>query len=314
MAERTIVGVDFSGRANRNTTEVTTAMLRGDVLEVQPYRPLPRTLPATHNTLIAVLTQLQPDAVVALDFPFSVPWAFARELASNQLTSIPTKMLELWAIANDIHYRDFEHLLISFVERRGELHRQGDLYVDGPLSPLNLRMRLMTFRGMELLYQLWNCENPRFRVPPLSDDGRDGPILLETMPGVLLRSFGLPSANYKGKNKINGGVPENVRYEILDGLEKTSPLVLRIPDDIREQCISNDDCLDSLVAAIVAALWAMDMDGTNFRHPNDNKISALKRTSNARRQASPQIIEEGLTERQAARREGCIYAPKPTKQ
>ena len=145
----------------------------------------------------------------------------------------------------------------------------------------------MTFRGMELLYQLWNCENPRFRVPPLSDDGRDGPILLETMPGVLLRSFGLPSANYKGKNKINGGVPENVRYEILDGLEKTSPLVLRIPDDIREQCISNDDCLDSLVAAIGAAMW-------------------VQNPSQIRQPKSEQIADVEL--------EGWIYAPKPIKE
>ena len=265
MAERTIVGVDFSGREKRNTTEVTMAVLRGDVLELKPYQALPKTLPATHIRLIERLKTLPADAVVALDFPFSVPWLFARELASINRENIPSKMPDLWSTTAQMCREEFDNLRISFIERHGELHRQGDLYLDGPLSPLNQRMWVMTFRGMRMLYHLWECDIPRFRVPPLPNDGRDGPILLETMPGILLRVFGLPATNYKGKNKTNRGESKNVRYEILEGLEQSSPVILRIPDDTRQQCINNDNCLDSLVAAVGAAMWVQNPG--QFRKP-----------------------------------------------
>ena len=42
-------------------------------------------------------------------------------------------------------------------------------------------------------------------------------------------------------------------------------MILQIPDDIHEKCIDNDDCLDSLVATIGAAMWVQDPD--QFRKP-----------------------------------------------
>ena len=127
------MGVDFSGRKTGNTTEYTMAVLRGDVLELKPYQPLPKTLPATHNKLIEVLKKLLPDAVVALDFPFSVPWPFARELASMKQEKIPSEMPDLWSIVDQMPYKEFDYLRTSFVHRHGDMHRRGDVSLDVPL-------------------------------------------------------------------------------------------------------------------------------------------------------------------------------------
>ncbi len=266
----TVMGVDFSGREKGNTTQVTVAVLRGDVLQLQPCDPLPTSLPCTHIRLIDLLHGLSRDAVVGLDFPFSVPWLFGRKLAMDLRNELPSDMSDLWSVVAEIGncYRLFQKLRDSFVSEFGEIHRRGDLCLHGPISPLKTggpNMLPMTFRGMQMLNCLWTSNTRPFRIPPLSETGCNGPTLLETMPGILLRHLCLPTANYKRKNKTNGGDPKSVRWEILNGLEKKSPIPLQIPDDMREQFINNDDRLDSLIAAIAAAMWAKNPD--NFRHP-----------------------------------------------
>ena len=271
----TIVGVDFSGRGTGNTTQVTMAMLQGDVLQLQPCDPLPKRLPDTHERLIELLESLCSDAVVGLDFPFSVPWPFGRELARVQRSKLPADMSDLWNIAAAMggNYDRFRELRDGFVEEFGEIQRRGDLCLHGPISPLKTggpNMLPMTFRGMQMLHLLWNSTERRFRIPPLLETGRNGPTLLETMPGILLRHLCLPAANYKRKNKTNGGDPKTVRWKILNGLEARSPVLLQIPDGMREQFINNDDCLDSLVAAVAAAMWVQNSD--NFRKPQPEKL------------------------------------------
>ena len=120
---------------------------------------------------------------------------------------------------------------------------------------------------------------------------RSGPQLLETMPRVLLRTFCLPAENYKKPNKSNGRNPKRVRRQILDGLIARPDVSLKIADQFQENCIEDDNCLDSLVAAIGAARWAMDK--SQFLHP---------------RESIPPKEEI-----KAARLEGWIYAPKPIK-
>ena len=155
-----------------------------------------------------------------MDFPFSVPRKFAEELLPT-----PGKMPAVWrTVAEDIkEYHIFKKLRDSFVEQHGEMIRRGDANYGGPFSPLKTEgspvMLPMTFYGMKMLHQLWQSEKG-FRVPPLPIVNRHGPTLLETMPGVLLRGFGLPARNYKTKNKTNEGHPENNREIILAGLEQ----------------------------------------------------------------------------------------------
>ena len=288
MAEQTIVGVDFSGaveKGNRSNTWITEAQLHGGTLEIEDCRPIQRT------ALTEFLEDLQDgDSVVAMDFPFSVPRKFAEEL-------LPTsnKMPDVWrTVAEDVkEYHLFKKLRDSFVEQHGEMIRRGDANYGGPFSPLKTEgspvMLPMTFYGMKMLHQLWQSEKG-FRVPPLPIVNRRGPTLLETMPGVLLRSFGLPARNYKTKNKTNQGRPEDVREKIISGLEQKCDQTLQIHDKERSKCIDgvNGDCLDSLVAAIGAAMWAL------------NKSQFL----------TPQESIPQSEELDYAQLEGWIYAPK----
>ena len=201
-----------------------------------------------------------------------------------------------------------------FVQRQGnqELLRCGDIYFDSPFSPLKtqgLNMLPMTFRGMEMLYHLWKCEKPRFRVLPLSEVGRDGPTLLETMPGVWLRSFILPYEKYKKSYKDKQVARQN-REKILTGLsDKTKTgLTLTYLGRIYDTCSKYDDGLDSLVAAIAAALWVEKRE--TFLEPHRSR-RVLESSADPKRKRRISPGAKTMTEKKAAQLEGWIYAPKP---
>ena len=282
MTDTTIIGVDYSGAKADNATWKTEAALEGTTLKIKDCSRIKR------KDLTEFLERLEgPGTIVAMDFPFSVPRAFAEELLPN-----PTAMPDVWeSVAEIKEYSQFDELRKNFVEHRGELIRNGDAHFGGPFSPLKLvnpDMLPMTFHGMQMLHRLWKSQK-RFRVPPLPEDSRNGPTLLETMPGVLLRSFGLPAKNYKTKNKTNNSRPEDVREKILAGLKERFGQFLQINDAERKKCLNNADCLDSLVAAIGAAEWIKNK--SQFLFP---------------RKSIPPSEELDL-----ARLEGWIYAPKP---
>lgn len=308
MAGRTIIGVDFSGLQQDKNTWITRGKLLSDrKLKIDECRSIRR------SDLIADLadrTKTPNDAVAAMDFPFSVPIAFAEYLGLHS-----SKMPDLWSFVAKMGLDEFIEKRNRFVDVDNNIEylRAGDVDDPGAFSCLHdtsPNMVPMTFYRMKMLHQLWEVG---CRIPPLYKECRDGPSLIETMPGVLLLRFELPNNNYKTKTKTNKGCPRDVRDEILKGLKEKPCPTLQIRPQEQQQCLDNADCLDSLVAAIGAAMWAMDKNGTDFRRPTDDKVTKLRR-QNARRQASPQVIKESLTERQAAKREGWIYAPKPVKQ
>ena len=281
----TIIGVDYSGAKTDNATWKTEAVMRGGTFEIILCSRIKR------KPLTEFLEGLQDnDAVVGLDFPFSVPQAFAKEL-----DPVARSMPEVWKAVDGIGgYNVFDNKRQDFVKRHGEIARSGDAHFGGPFSPLKLvnpNMLPMTFQGMKLLSRLWDSSKG-FRVPPLPDNCRNGPTLLETMPGVLLRSFGLPARNYKTKNKTNDGHPENVRREILQGLlEKTQSILqlqLQMPSAEKQKCLDNADCLDSLVASIGAVMWLSSDPKSMLHRPEDHHDQNV-------------LL--------AARLEGWIYAP-----
>ena len=284
MAGQTIWGVDYSGAKANNATWLTKAVLHGTTLKIKGCDRIKR------KELTDSLETLQDDAdaIVAMDFPFSVPQKFAEELVPNPFT-----MPDVWnAVANIKEYCNFDELRRNFVKCHGEMIRKGDAHYGGPFSPLktvNPDMLPMTFHGMRMLDHLWKL-GKGFRVPPLPSN-LNGPTLLETMPGVLLRSFCLPARNYKTKNQSNERRPEDVREVILNGLNSRSEPTLQIPSQEQKKCINNADCLDSLVAAVGAAMWAM------------NKSQFL----------TPRESIPPSEELDAAQLEGWIYAPKPLK-
>lgn len=277
-----ILGVDYSGAKADKNTWATLGILTGDVLTLESCQATPRA------ELAVLLASLPGIAVAALDFPFSVPKEFAQEWLPGAKT-----MPDLWRTAAAMEYPDFLELRDHFVSEHGEPYRRGDYYFPECYSCLhkaNPNMVPMTFRGMQMLHDLWQggC-----RVPPLPDDDRIGPVLLESMPGAALRAFQLPFKGYK-----KGRSAPELRRHILDGLATNSGVTIPNLDHFKDQCLDNDDCLDSVVAAVAACLWAIDQ--AKFRLPKSGPGDATKRGG------TPDPKDNELT---TARLEGWLYAP-----
>jgi hypothetical protein len=277
-----ILGVDFSGANADKNTWVTQGVLNGGVLTIDSCKSVRRA------DLAILLASLPPGSVAALDFPFSVPAVFAARWLPEART-----MPQLWEAAAAMDLPEFMALRDDFVAEHGEPLRRGDLYFPECYSCLhkaNPNMVPMTFRGMQMLAGLWKTG---CRVPPLPDEGRAGPVLLESMPGAALRAFGLPFKGYKkGRNAVE------LRRQILNGLDSGSGIALPNLARLRDDCIGNDDCLDSVVAAVAACIWSRDQ--ALFRRPQDGPGDATKRGG------TPGPDENELA---TARLEGWLYAP-----
>lgn len=273
----TIIGVDFSGaRTDRNTWMTRARLAHDGSLLLKSAQRIRR------NDLYDVLLTVPIPAVVALDFPFGVPSEFANFVAPG---CSPTAMPALWDVIASMTIQDFIAKRNKFVAVHGEPKRAGDLKYHpesfSPLHRVNPNMLPMTYHGISLLYR-WRQEcSRRWSVPPLSLASPDynAATLLELMPGALLKSLGLPYKGYKrGRHSIQR------RTQILDSLSDKSGILLPNLETVREDCFANDDCLDSVVAAVGAAMWAQDSG--RFHHPTGGELPD-------------------------AQLEGWIYVPKP---
>ena len=262
-----ILGVDFSGAQTDRNTWLAQGSLRDDTLSLNSCRPVSR------SELTDELAKRAGPTVAALDFPFSVPREFARFWQRQHPPIFETPIFEtmpdLWAAAAGMDWNDFSALRDAFVARYGELKRSCDPPESySCLHRVNPNMVPMTFRGMQMLHRLWtgNTANPMF-VPPLPNRSRPdrsrpdrsrpdaGPdtVLLEVMPGAVLRRMGLPFKGYK-----NGARAPALRRQILEDLPgQATPVIVSLAE-MRELCLAHHDGLDAVVAAIAAALWAID--------------------------------------------------------
>lgn len=273
----TIIGVDFSGAKHDRNTWITQGRLSQGALQLVSTQRIRRA------DLYDLLIDIPTPAVAALDFPFGVPATFASFLATgHDLADMP----DLWDILAPMPLNDFIAARNRFVVAHGEPKRAGDLKYHresySPLHNVNPNMLPMTWHGIQLMHR-WHQEHPnRWRVPPLPPTAApDHTVtLLELMPGALLRSLSLPFKGYK-----RGRDSTARRTQILDNLASTSRVGVPNLDSVRGDCLANDDCLDSVVAAIGAAMWARDP--SRFHHPADNELVDAKL-------------------------EGWIYVPKPT--
>ena len=259
-----ILGVDFSGARPDNNTWVAQGRLDGQGLILESCGPVSR------SQLSRLLEELPSEAVASLDFPFSVPQDFARFWMPEAKT-----MPDLWSAAAAMTLADFISLRDTYVAQNGEPKRLGDTYHPESYSCLhkvNPNMVPMTFYGMKMLAGLWpeGCE-----VPPLALQKMGRGVLLEAMPGAALKAFKLPYKGYK-----NGARANLLRKEILQELPRRSSIQMPNLAEFCEQCMVSHDCLDSVVAAVIAALWSTNLD--LFRHPEragtsaPNSIAALE--------------------------------------
>ena len=259
----TIIGVDFSGaRADKNTW-----VARG-LLDTDGSLMLESVQSTRREDLYRLLADLPVPAVAALDFPFGVPAQFAAFLSPRRL---PNDMPDLWRLIDSITADEFIRERNRFVIQHGEPKRAGDRKHHpesySPLHAVNPNMLPMTYQGIRLLRR-WHEEQPyRWWVPPLPLAAAADAVvtLLELMPGALLKSLGLPYKGYKrGRDSIQR------RTQILDSLSSKSGIQLPNLEAVYKGCIANDDCLDSVVAAVGAAMWAQNPD--RFHHPADDEL------------------------------------------
>ena len=262
----TIIGVDFSGAKHDRNTWSTQGRFSEGTLQLVSARRIPRA------DLYDLLIDIPTPAVAALDFPFGVPSEFASYLAAGtQLGDMPA----LWDTVAPMPLIDFIAARNRFVATHGEPKRAGDLKYHresySPLHNVNPSMLPMTWHGIQLLHR-WHQEHAnRWHVPPLPPTAApDHTVtLLELMPGALLRSLSLPFKGYK-----RGRDSTVRRTQIFDNLASSSGITLPNLDSVRDDFLANDDCLDSLVAAVGAAMWAQN--SSRFHHPNADVLPAAK--------------------------------------
>ena len=290
----TIIGVDFSGAEKEGKTWAAQGQLSEDsILTLDPPQRIQR------ENLYKLVVELPPPAVVATDFPFGVPAAFAKYICGGVQ---PSELPDVWRRVAAMDKDEFVAARNAFVADNshesnlskwcceGEPIRVCDARYPESFSPIhikgkNVNMVPMTYEGNRLLHRWYQNDPKRWYVPPLPlPDGAGGErvTLLEVMPGMLLKEMNLPFKGFK-----NGQHFLELRTIICDGLEKASGVRLPNLGQFRKDCLANDDCLDAVVAAVGAAMWAQDAG--QFRHPDKGDLDK-------------------------ARLEGCIFAPLPRAQ
>ncbi len=242
-----ILGVDFGGARGDNNTWLARALLDSPSLSLEDVRRV------TRRELTEILASCSGPTVAALDFPFAPPQSFADFWAPGCRT-----MPELWSAASAIEYEDFLALRDEYVSMHGEPKRACDPPESySCLHMVNPIMLPMTFRGMRMLHGLWVGETANaISVPPLPQYSRPCSAaiteLLEVMPGAVLRRLGLPYKGYKG-----GARASQRRQAIVTDLPELGLPVKFEFGDFEDVALRSHDGLDSIVAAVAAALWAL---------------------------------------------------------
>ena len=270
----TIVGIDFSGAKEDRNTWITSGRLDGDGRLTLDYAQ-----PIRRDDLYKLLLDFRTPAVAAMDFPFGVPARFAEHICHGVP---PTAMPEVWRSVLKLELDEFVGTRNAFIAARAHLpaaerepRRAGDRTHHpesySPLHNVNPNMLPMTYLGMRMMGRWHQEHQTRWHVPPLPPAGPYSKTvtLLEMMPGAFLKSIGLPFKGYKsGRRSLE------LRDRICDGLPTASGVAVPNLDSVRLACRANDDCLDSVVAAVGAAAWAMDP--RRFHHPNRDELAKAR--------------------------------------
>ncbi len=271
----TIIGVDFSGaRSDRNTWIARGELGDESTLSLRDVWRIGR------EDLFDLLLRIPTPAVAALDFPFGLPASFATWVCGGES---PAEMPNVWRAVGAAPS------LVEFVQARDEFvaahqvepKRAGDAAhfpeSFSPLHKVNPVMTHMTYHGIQMLNRLRSHDQSRWSVPPLPSPPDPGATvtLLELMPGALLRSLGLPHTGYKGGSGAEQRARRAKRREhifdaVLEVADAKGCKLTGVDDSLRRSCVADDNCLDALIAALGAAMWAHDP--ARFRHPTAEEL------------------------------------------
>jgi hypothetical protein len=267
----TIIGIDFSGAKHDRGTWVTHGRLTSDgALLFEDANMIRR------KDVVNLLTAVSAPTIAAIDFPFCIPQEFAEFLnTGDDLKAMP----DVWRIIDGMSLEDLYAARDAFVNHFSiEPKRAGDAAhfkeSFSPLHKVNPNMVPMTYWGIRMLYSLYSKSPSRWFIPPIETPGNKAETitLLETMPGAFLRTIG---SIYKGYKKPKSALLRDERRNIiLDDLQQNAGAALHNLSELRKKCVRNDDCLDSVIAAVIAARWAQD--STSFRHPTRDELAMAK--------------------------------------
>lgn len=281
----TIIGVDFSGAQDEGKTWIARGSLTdGGKMILNIVHPIRRE--DLHDLLLDVPTP----AVVALDFPFSLPSVFL-----NQLRIRTNTMNGVWPHIANMPLGSYQNPNVGTYRQRCSAFgthpkRTGDECYTVSMSALNTRLVPMTYHGIKMLDRLSTAQRSRWWIPPrdIGPAPVDKVVLLEVMPGALLWAIGLDYGTVKGYKGATGAL--DTRERVINRLSEYAEVELGIQHlpDWRLGFRANDDSLDAVVAYVAAALWTIDEN--LFHRPEDHRDAAVL---------------------QAARLEGWIYAPNP---
>lgn len=277
-----IAGVDYSA-ANKdpNATWLTTGTLLKDGKSTPTL-----TFRHIENTgsikIAASLLKNQPISV-GFDFPFSTPKIFQDHLTQNYSKSLTQQGIRPASHRQNhqpeyIHSISFERLLEivdSFKLASQQLGRKEPLRLtDSLVSPkaaspihlINPGMLKMTWQGSALLKEM---QDNGYLIAPFDTDtcprepgsAENRKVVYETYPSAILKALALPFRKYKGRDSQ----ARELRAEVIAGLTKLHTvkrlnwleLKLVIKPSLAAVALDDDNALDSLIAAIGAAITSL---------------------------------------------------------
>ena len=168
--------------------------------------------PVLREDLYDLPAQTAPPAVVAMDFPFGVPAAFAEYICGGVQ---PSEMPDVWRRVAAMDKDEFIAARDAFVRVNGEPKRICDAHFPGAFSPLHNvspNMVPMTYEGIRLLHRWRQSDAGRWYVPPLplpAGAGSKQVALLEVMPGMLLKEMNPPLRASRTDNIFWSCVPSS---------------------------------------------------------------------------------------------------------
>lgn len=261
MDFETVYGVDFSAHGSKAgyRTWVTEAVPEEKRLNVHRsccaadfFDGDPTSRAETLDSMVQFFAD-EDDAIVGLDFPFSLPEVVVKEyFEMNDWYTFLTEFPGEWDSPSEMF-----HAVNDAEGFEGNVPRVTDEEHDGQ-PPTGWRIKTQTYYGISGVLSPLVAEHDACVAPFFPND--DGVSLLETYPAGLFDELGLNRGGYKD-------VPEPSRERRKENVRGLQHRGVSLPDEVACVAMHNDDALDSVAAA--HATWrnidvfSIDGDASN---------------------------------------------------
>lgn len=250
-AGRLFGGVDFSGdmRDRKDGTWLAVVELADERLRVVRLEATGRI--GLESRLMDADASLLRVEALGLDFPFSLPLPFVKDLLGKDLPEAGW-----WAVARrfkSLSRPEYLKAMNQFRETHGEVKRHTD-EIAGAFSPLhrvNPDLGPMVYHGIRMIAK----GRSRHALRPF--ESARGRLLFEVYPGGFVRRHRLDAER----------VPGGRLASIVTSLGRLPSFPLEIGPPWRTRCLSQRDALDAVLAARCTA--GAVLSGESEKDPKD---------------------------------------------